>query len=121
MQKNRFYRRLLAIATTAALLSAPVLLHATELHPLIVTGIPLDKIATVHPAPVYPRAALALGVDGIVQVEVTVENGVITEARALSGNPMLAYSAKEWIVWNWKFKPEVSGAITIPINYKRRA
>ena len=121
MQRNKFYRSLLVIATTALLWSAPTLLQATELHPLIVTGVALDKVATVHPAPVYPRAALALGIDGIVQVEVTVENGRITEAKALSGNPMLAYSAKEWIVWNWKFRPEISGVITIPINYKRHA
>ena len=121
MQKNRFYRCLLVIATTAALWSAPGLLHATELQPLIVTGVALDKVATVHPAPVYPRAALALGIDGIVQVEVTVQNGRIIEANVLSGSPLLAYSAKEWIVWNWKFKPEISGVITIPINYRRPA
>jgi TonB family protein len=121
MQKIKFYRSLLVIATSAALLSAPALLRATELHPLIVTGIALDKVATVHPAPVYPRAALALGIDGIVQVEVTVENGEIIEANILSGSPLLAYSAKEWIVSNWKFKPEISGVVTIPINYRRHA
>ena len=119
--QNKSYRSLLAIAITAAFLSAPARLQGTELHPLIVTGIALDKVATVHPAPVYPRAALALGIDGIVQVEVTVENGRITEANVLSGSPLLAYSAKEWIVWNWKFRPEISGVITIPINYKRHA
>jgi outer membrane biosynthesis protein TonB len=121
MQKIKFYRSLLVITASAALLSAPALLPATELHPLIVTGVALDKVATVHPAPVYPRAALALGIDGIVQVEVTIENGRIIEASALSGSPLLAYSAKEWIVSNWKFKPEISGVITIPINYKRHA
>ena len=121
MQKNRFDRSLLVIAITAAFWSTPALLHATELHPLIVTGIALDKVATVHPAPVYPRTALALGIDGIVRIEVTVENGKIILANVLSGSPLLAYSAKEWIVWNWKFKPEISGVITIPINYKRHA
>jgi hypothetical protein len=105
MQKIKFYRCLLVIATTAALSSASPLLHATELHPLIVTGIALDKVATVHPAPVYRRAALALGIDGIVQLEVTVEKGRIIKANVLSGSPLLAYSAKEWILWNWKFKP----------------
>ena len=97
------------------------MLRATELHPLVVTGVPLDKVATVHPAPVYPRAAFALGIDGIVQVEVRVENGRITEAKALSGNPMLAYSAKSWILRNWKFKPQISGVFTVPIDYKRQA
>jgi TonB family protein len=121
MQKTKFYRSLLAISTIAIFWSAPTLVRATELHPLIVTGIALDKVATVHPAPVYPRAALALGIDGIVQVEVTVQNGRIIEANVLSGSPLLAYSAKEWIVSNWKFKPEISGVITIPINYKRHA
>ena len=119
--QNKFYRSLLAIAITTALSSTPALLRGTELHPLVVTGVALDKVATVHPAPVYPRAALALGIDGIVRVEVTVENGRIIEANMLSGSPLLAYSAKEWIVWNWKFRPEISGVITIPINYKRHA
>jgi outer membrane biosynthesis protein TonB len=109
------------IATSAALWSAPALLRATEFHPLIVTGIALDKVATVHPAPVYPRVALALGIDGIVQIEVTVQKGRIIEANVLSGPPLLAYSAKEWIVWNWKFRPGITAVITIPINYKRHA
>jgi TonB family protein len=121
MQKSKFYRSLLAISTIAMFWSAPALVRATELNPLVVTGIALDKVATVHPAPVYPRAALALGIDGIVQVEVTVQNGRITEANVLSGPPMLAYSAKTWIVGNWKFKPEISAVFTIPINYKRHA
>jgi outer membrane biosynthesis protein TonB len=121
MQKIRLYRSLLVILTSAALWSAPALLRATELRPLIVTGVALDKLATVHPAPVYPRAALALGIDGIVQIEVTVENGRIIEANVLSGSPLLAYSARAWIVWNWKFRAEITGIITIPINYKRRA
>ena len=119
--QNKFYRSLLAITITAALWSAPSMLRGTELHPLVVTGVALDKVATVHPAPVYPRAALALGIDGIVRVEVTVENGRIIETNVLSGPPFLAHSAKEWIVLNWKFKPEISGVITIPVNYKRHA
>jgi outer membrane biosynthesis protein TonB len=121
MQKKKIYRSLFVIATTVALWSAPALLSATELHPLIVTGVALDKVAIVHPAPLYPRVALALGIDGIVQIEVTVENGRIIEANVLAGSPLLGYSAKEWIVWNWKFKPEISGVITIPINYRRPA
>jgi outer membrane biosynthesis protein TonB len=121
MPKTKLYRGLLVIAISAAVWSTPALLRATELHPLIVTGVALDKVATVHPAPVYPRVALALGIDGIVQIEVTVQNGRIIEANVLSGSPLLAYSAKEWIVWNWKFKPEISAVITIPINYKRHA
>jgi TonB family protein len=101
--------------------SAPALVQATELHPLVVTGIALDKVATFHPAPAYPRVALALGIDGKVQIEVNVHNGRITEANVLSGAPMLASPAKGWIVGNWKFKPEINGVFTIPISYKRQA
>ena len=101
--------------------SAPALVQAAELHPLVVTGIALDKVTTSHPAPAYPRVALALGIDGKVRIEVKVHNGRITEANALSGAPMLASSSKAWIVGNWKVKPEISGVFTIPINYKRHA
>jgi outer membrane biosynthesis protein TonB len=72
MQKNKFYRSLLAIGATAALWSVPAVSPATELHPLVITGIALDKLTTVHPMPVYPKAALALGIEGKVQVKVTV-------------------------------------------------
>jgi TonB family protein len=121
MQKNKFYRSLLAISTIAMFWSAPALVRATELHPLVVTGIALDKVTTFHPAPAYPRVALALGIDGKVRIEVKIHNGRITEANVLSGAPMLASSAKTWIVGNWRFKPQVSGVFTIPINYKRQA
>ena len=121
MQTNKFYRSLLAISAIAAFWSAPPLMRAAELHPLVVTGIALDKVTTSHPTPQYPRVALTLGVDGKVQIEVKVQNGRITEANVLSGMPMLASSAKRWIVGNWKFKPEISGVFTIPIEYKRHA
>jgi TonB family protein len=121
MQKNKFYRSLLALSTIAMFWSAPALVRAAELNPLVVTGIALDKVATFHPTPVYPRVALALRIDGRVRIEVKVHSGRITEANVLSGAPMLASSAKTWIVGNWKFKPEVTGVFTIPINYKRQA
>lgn len=121
MQKNKIYRSLVAIGTIAALWSAPVALQAAELHPLVVIGIPLDKVATVHPTPEYPRAAFALGVDGQVRIKMQVRNGRIVGADVLSGSPMLGYSAKQWILRNWKFRPEVSGVFTLPIDYKRQA
>jgi len=120
MQKSKFYRSLLAISTFAMFWSVPALVRATELQPLVVTGIALGKVTTSHPAPTYPPVALALGVDGKVRIEVKVHNGRITVANVLSGTPMLASSAKAWIVGNWKFKP-VSGVFTIPISYKRQA
>jgi TonB family protein len=121
IQRNKFYRSLVAIGAIAALWSVPALSPAAELQPLVVTGIAPDEVTTVHPTPAYPRVALALGIDGKVRVKVKVQNGRITEASSLSGPPMLASSAKAWIVGNWKFKPEISGVFTIPINYKRQA
>jgi TonB family protein len=121
MQRNKFYRSVVAVSTIAMFWAAPVLMRAAELQPLVVTGIALDKVATVHPTPEYPRDAIAFGLDGKVQIEVKVQSGRITGAKALSGNPMLAYSAKSWIVRNWKFKPQISGVFTVPINYKRQA
>lgn len=121
MQKNMFYRSLLAVATTAALWLAPALSPAAELQPLVVTGIALDKLTTFHPMPAYPKAALALRIEGDVRVQVKVQNGRINEANVLSGSPFLGYSAKEWILLNWKFKPEISGVFTIPISYRAHA
>jgi TonB family protein len=121
MQKNKIYRSFLAIGTVAVLWSAPALLRAAELHPLIVIGIPLEKVATVHPTPEYPRIALALGIDGKVRIKMKVRDGRIIEADVLSGSPMLGYSAKEWILRNWRFRPEISGVFTVPIDYKRQA
>ena len=121
MQTNKFYRSFLAIGAIAMLWSAPVALRAAELHPLVVTGIPLDKVATVHPPPEYPLNPLVSGIDGKVLIKMTLQNGRIVEAKTLSGNPMLGYSAQKWILRNWKFKPEISGVFTIPINYKRQA
>jgi TonB family protein len=121
MQNPKFYRSFLAIGAITVLWSAPTALRAAELHPLVVIGIALEKVATVHPTPEYPPTALAMGVEGKVQIKMTVRDGRIVEAKALSGNPTLGYSAKKWILQNWKFKPEISGIFTIPINYKRQA
>ena len=119
--KSHITRSLLVIATMVPLWSVPVISHATELHPLVVTGIALDKVTIAHPTPEYPRVARQLGIDGNVRVTVRVQNGEIVEASASAEEPMLRYEARQWIVRCWKFKPEVSGVFTIPIVYKRQA
>jgi TonB family protein len=101
--------------------SVPMTSQATELKPLVVTGIALDKVTIAHPTPPYPRVALQLGIDGSVRVTVRVQNGGIVEANASSDEPMLRYEARQWIVRCWKFKPEVIGVFTIPISYSRQA
>ena len=121
MMKSHITRSLLVIATMVPLWSVPVISHATELHPLVVTGIALDKVTFAHPTPEYPRAALQLGIDGKAVVTVKVQKGEILEASASSDEPMLRYEARQWILRCWKFKPEVTGVFTIPITYKRQA
>jgi outer membrane biosynthesis protein TonB len=121
MQKNKIYRSFLAIGTIAVLWSTPVALRAAELHPLVVIGISLDKVATVHPTPKYPPTALALRIDGKVRIKMRVQDGRIVEAHALSGSPFLGDSATQWILRTWKFRPEISGVFTVPIDYRRQA
>jgi TonB family protein len=121
MQNNNLYRSLLLVGWAAVLWSTAAASPAANLHPLVVTGIPLDNVASAHPIPAYPRMALALGIEGRVAIRVQVENGRITEVKAVSGSPVLGYSAQEWIVRSWKFKPDVSGLFTIPISYQAHA
>jgi outer membrane biosynthesis protein TonB len=122
MLKNQIHRSLLAIATIATLWSLPVMLQATELHPMVVVGIPADNVALRHPTPEYPRIALNLHISGDVVVTVRVESGKIMETTANShSSPLLADSATRWVANQWKFKPSVSGVFTIPISYKRSA
>jgi outer membrane biosynthesis protein TonB len=121
MIKIQITRSLFAIVTIVTLWSVPVMLQATELQPLVVTGIALDSVTISHPTPEYPRVALQLGVDGDVRVTVKVQNGKIVEASASSTAPMLRYEARQWIVRCWKFKLEVTGVFTIPIIYKCQA
>ena len=122
MLKNQIHRSLLAIATIATLWSLPVMLHATELHPMVVVGLPADSVALRHPTPEYPRIALNLHISGDVVVTVRVESGKIMETTANShSSPLLADSATRWVANQWKFKPSVSGVFTIPISYKQSA
>jgi hypothetical protein len=121
MIKIQITRRLLTIATMVTFWSVPLVLHATELHPLVVTGIPLDKVTLAHPTPEYPASALRFHIDGHVQVTVKVQNGKIVGASASADAPIIGLTSKEWILRCWKFKPEVTGVFTIPITYKRQA
>jgi hypothetical protein len=120
MNKIQITRSLLTIVTMVTLWSVPVMLQATELHPLVVTGIALDRVTVAHPTPEYPRVALQFGIEGKALVTVKVQNGEIVEASASADAPILGFTSKEWIVRCWKFKREVTGVFTIPITYKRQ-
>ena len=122
MLKNQIDRSLSAIAAIATLWSLPVMLQATELHPMVVVGIPADSVALRHPTPEYPRNALNLHIAGDVVVTVRVKSGQVMETKANShSSPLLTDSATRWVANQWKFKPSVSGVFTIPISYKESA
>lgn len=56
----------------------------------------LNARATSKPAPLYPSEARAAGAQGIVTVQVVVdETGRVVTARAISGHPMLHAAAQE--------------------------
>ncbi|HEX2640919.1 MAG TPA: TonB family protein [Pyrinomonadaceae bacterium] len=56
----------------------------------------LNGKATSLPSPAYPPAALAVGAEGQVAVQITIdENGLVTAASAVSGHPLLRAAAVE--------------------------
>jgi len=70
-----------------------------------VSGGVLAGKAIRRPQPPYPEEARVAGIQGAVVVEVTVgEDGVVLEARAISGHPLLRDAAVE-AARGWTFSP----------------
>jgi outer membrane biosynthesis protein TonB len=67
--------------------------------------------------PLYPALAKAARVSGDVQVVVTVRNGEVVDARATSGNPLLA-SPTTANVRTWKFYKTVDATFTTTFSYR---
>jgi hypothetical protein len=110
-------RNLIAIATIATLFSNPMGSTAAELKPLVVIGIPLDRVAIRHPVPAYPRTAQVLKIAGDIQLRIQVQQGEIVSVTA-KGAPLLADFSSHWVRTAWKFKPSVNGQFSIPISYR---
>ncbi len=56
-------------------------------------------------SPVYPKAALAMRIDGTVELTTTIsKSGDITHVKIVSGDPQLAKAAAD-AVKQWKYKP----------------
>ncbi len=76
-------------------------------EPHRVSGGALVGQATSRPQPEYPEAAKAVGVEGAVGVEVTVdETGHVIAAEAVSGHPLLRSASVE-AARKWTFTPTV--------------
>jgi hypothetical protein len=109
-----------AILTIIAFCCITALSRATDLHPLVVVGVPEKDVALECPVPEYPGAALRLHISGDVLVTVGVHHGNATSATASSHSSILAESARRWVEFRWTFKPSASGVFTIPISYRER-
>jgi TonB family protein len=60
--------------------------------------------------PIYPELAKRMRVGGTVRIEATVApDGSVIEAKAVSGNRMLAPAAEE-AIRKWKFAPETAAS-----------
>jgi TonB family protein len=69
-------------------------------------------------APTYPEIAKKMGISGIVEVLIQVDDqGKVTKATAQTGPAMLRASA-EAAVMQWKFKP-AAGEGKIAINFSK--
>jgi len=121
MLKNQIDLTPFAILTIIALCCITAFSRASDLHPLVVVGIPEKDVVLKCPIPEYPRAALNLHISGDVLVTVGVYNGNVTNATASSHSSILADSARRWVEFQWKFKPSVNGVFTIPISYREKA
>lgn len=69
-------------------------------------------------SPAYPEIARRMRIGGVVQVEATVgADGKVTEAKAVSGNRVLAIAAED-AVRKWKFEPGPgSSKVTVQIDF----
>ena len=120
MKKPKVIRNLAAIAAFAMLLPTTYQSSAAELHPLVVTGIPLDRVATQHPILAYPQLARSLQVQGDVRVRIEVEKGKMLNVTA-KGNPMLADYTCRWIRTHWQFRSTISDVYYLSFSYKLSA
>jgi TonB family protein len=65
--------------------------------------------------PLYPEAAKRAGIQGIVQLVITIgKDGKVTNTRLLSGHPMLAEAAID-AVRQWRYSPTVSNGKPVAV------
>lgn len=78
-----------------------------ESKPVRMTSSVLTGKAISKPAPVYPPIAKAAGVQGVVSVQVLIdEQGRVLDAKVTDGHPLLRQAAVQ-NAYKWKFTPTV--------------
>ena len=84
-------------------------------YPIVSRGLINDK-AISKPAPVYPRAAVALNMSGTVKVKVLVdEDGKVLTAKAVSGAPFMRAAAVD-AAYKAVFAPTVLGGEPVRVS-----
>lgn len=76
----------------------------------------VNGMATSLPKPAYPSAAIAMNVQGKVDVQVTIdENGKVISAKAASGHPLLRQAAEK-AAWNARFTPTLLSKVPVKVT-----
>ena len=109
----------------AAAVPPPPPVNTKPRNPPAVSKGVVNGRATSLPQPVYPATAKSMGIQGIVLIQVTIdESGKVISAKAVEGHPLLKPAAEK-AAWDAKFSTtylsevpvKVTGVITY--NFKR--
>ncbi|HEY0546258.1 MAG TPA: energy transducer TonB [Pyrinomonadaceae bacterium] len=90
---------------------------ATPAQPTIIRkSVLLNSAAKSLPKPIYPQIAKLGRIQGIVNVQITIdESGKVISARATSGNPVL-HSAAEQAAYQARFTPTMLNGVPVKVS-----
>src|ERR1019366_1822316 len=95
----------LAILCAAVTVCAQDFNSVPELPQVITNHRQLAALVLAQPAPEYPAVARVNYIEGLVQIQITVNNrGNVSDAHVLKGNPVLATAALK-AVSHWMYRP----------------
>ena len=67
--------------------------------------------------PVYPEIAKSTGLNGIVELKVTIDkSGAVTGVDVISGEALFAEAAVE-AVWQWRYEPSLVDGLPMPFSF----
>lgn len=76
----------------------------------------VNGIATALPKPAYPAPAIAMNIQGKVDVQVMIdERGKVVSSRALNGHPILRAPAEN-AAWNARFSPTLLSNVPVKVS-----
>ena len=107
LRHDLHYALLLSLAILGAVVTACAQESAAEqkLPQVITNHRQLAALVLAQPAPEYPAVARVNYIEGLVQIQITVNNrGNVSGAHVLKGNPVLATAALK-AVTHWMYRP----------------